>query len=132
MFSICTEAVSRSNSLEYFALTLHLLSFCHTSLPSVSTDAIIRPVTTATKLISQEERDKEADTAIRVQLREGVELDSVSYIALVAHEHLATVADKFGPDCALEVRNNSAHSKFFEILDDAVSKFGDEGSIGNL
>jgi len=74
----------------------------------------------------QEERDKETDMVIRVQLKDGVEFDSVTYIALVSHEYLASLSDIFGPEEAVKVRNNQSHAKFFTVLDEVVSKFNDE------
>ncbi|CAL8092622.1 unnamed protein product [Orchesella dallaii] len=125
-FTVCTEAISRSNSLEYFALSLHLLGFCHTKITRINSEAIVRPVTTASKLMLEEERDKETDMVIRVQLKDGVEFDSVTYIALVAHEYLASLAEKFGPEETVKARNNPSHAKFFTVLDEVLSKFNDE------
>lgn len=126
IFVVCTEAVTRSVSLEYFALSLHLLSFCHTSLESVSPDAVTTPISTASKLVTLEEKDKETDMVIRVQLKDGIEFDSVSYIALVAHEYLASVAEKFGTDATLETRNNTTNEKFFALLDGVLAKFNEK------
>lgn len=126
IFITCMEEVTRSNSLEYFALSLHLLSFCHTSLNEIIPDAITHPISTASKLMSQEERDKEVDMVIRVQLKDGVEFDSVTYIALVAHEYLASVAEKFGHDSTLNARNSAVHDKFFAVYDQVMARFNEE------
>jgi len=58
---------------------------------------------------------------------EDVEHDGPTYVALVIHEYLASLADAFGPDEVYLVKGK--HSKFFKLVDNLVTKVSDVGAI---
>jgi hypothetical protein len=80
--------------------------------------------------MNEEERDEEVDM-IKVQLKDGAEVDSVSYVALVVHEYLASIAERFGADCAAKARNGTSHAKLFATLDKVVERIAGESGLRN-
>jgi hypothetical protein len=129
-FSLCTDSVGRSNGLEYFNLAVKLLTFCQKELGEIVQDVLIVPVSTAAKLVEEYQKDQEQEerSLLHKKNKDGEieEHDGPTYISIVVHEYLASLADAFGPDDVFLVK--SKNPKFFKLVDNLVIKVSEQGS----
>jgi len=87
-------------------------------------DDFIVPVSTAEKLMDEERRENE----VQICVNKGQdEQDSITLIALVIHEYLASLSETFGHNQLQAFKNShKKYSNFFESVEKLVSRMSDE------
>jgi len=126
-FSVCTDSLSSSSCLDYYAIAINLLSFCHKEMGELSPEGISVPLATALRLMEGEEEEE-----IRYQIKDGAEHDSKTFIALVVHEYLAGLADVFGTERISLVKSSLKGNKsFFQVMDKLVNDVSAKGKEGS-
>jgi hypothetical protein len=118
----------QSSELDYFALAVNLITFGQKELGEIVQDVLTVPITTAVKLVDIYTENSREDKGFLVQKenKEGEieEHDGPTFIALVVHEYLASLADGFGSEEVYTVK--SKHPKFFKLVDNLVCKVSNE------
>lgn len=113
-FGHVTANIETDKALEYFVAGLNLLSSCHTEFPCLRPEALLSPVLAAQKFV--EENAENYELTIKDIIKgvdgkggcsENSPMSTIKSVAIVTHEYIGELQDKFGKAPVLEVLNEN-------------------------
>jgi hypothetical protein len=138
-FELYTELVNDPEVLDYYAITIDLLSLVHIQRDQLDSDALLIPASTTICLIEKEKKRKNETHLVTVGKEDNsveIELQSsqVSPFSLVFYNYLMALEEKFGQSKihdSMIAGGKQKYKKFYEAIHSVADKIHERKSPGD-